>query len=52
MKKYIVNLTEAERNELEEYIHRQKGTHFQVRRAQILLKADSANPDKPEWKDQ
>lgn len=51
MKKYIVHLTEAEQNELEEYVRQQKGTHLQVRRAQILLKANVTNPDKS-WNDQ
>ena len=40
-KKYIVRLTEAERQTLEEVIKKLKGTGQKVRRAQILLKADA-----------
>ncbi len=39
-KKYIVRLTEAERDELREVIKKLKGSSQKVRRAQILLKAD------------
>ena len=39
-KKYIVRLSEAERNELEAVIKKLKGTSQKVRRAHILLKAD------------
>ncbi len=47
-KKYIVRLTEAERQTLEEVIKKLKGTGQKVRRAQILLKADA---DGPAWTD-
>ncbi len=47
-KKYIVRLTDVERQELEEVVRRLKGTSQKVRRAQILLKADS---DGPCWTD-
>ena len=47
-KKYIVRLTEAERQTLEEVIKKLKGTGEKVRRAQILLKADA---DGPAWTD-
>lgn len=39
-KKYIVRLTDEERNELLAVIKKLKGTSQKVRRAQILLKAD------------
>lgn len=48
-KKYIVRLTDQERNELEQVIRKLKGTSQKVRRAQILLKADA---DGPNWTDQ
>lgn len=48
-KKYIVRLTEAERDELQTVVKKLKGTSQKVRRAQILLKADS---DGPNWTDQ
>jgi hypothetical protein len=47
-KKYIVRLTEQERNTLKEVIKKLKGTSQKVRRAQILLKADA---DGPSWAD-
>lgn len=47
-KKYIVRLTEAERNTLGGVIKKLKGTSQKVRRAQILLKADA---DGPGWTD-
>jgi len=40
-KKYIVRLTEEERNHLHEIIKKLKGSGQKVRRAQILLKADA-----------
>lgn len=40
-KKYIVSLTDAEREELELVIKKLKGTSGKVRRAQVLLKADT-----------
>ncbi len=48
-KKYIVRLTDQERDELAVVIKRLKGTSQKVRRAQILLKADA---DGPNWTDQ
>src|SRR6516225_2545807 len=48
-KKYIVRLTDQERNELVEIVKRLKGTSQKVKRAQILLKADA---DGPNWTDQ
>ena len=47
-KKYIVRLSDEERNLLEEVIKKLKGTSQKVRRAQILLKADA---DGPAWTD-
>jgi hypothetical protein len=48
-KKYIVRLTDEERDVLEEVVKKLKGTSQKVRRAQILLKADA---DGPSWTDQ
>jgi len=48
-KKYIVRLTAAERETLQEIVKKLKGSSQQVRRAQILLKADA---DGPAWTDQ
>jgi Homeodomain-like domain len=48
-KKYIVRLTDQERNELAGVIKKLKGTSEKVRRAHILLKADA---DGPNWTDQ
>src|SRR5437867_2925070 len=47
-KKYVVRLTDQERNELAEVVKKLKGTSQKVRRAQILLKADA---DGPGWTD-
>jgi len=47
-KKYIVRLTESERETCLEVIKKLKGTSEKVRRAQILLKADA---DGPAWTD-
>ena len=47
-KKYLVRLTDAERQELAEIVRKLKGTGQKVRRAQILLKADA---DGPNWTD-
>ena len=47
-KKYIVRLTEAERETCGEVVKKLKGTSQKVRRAQILLKADA---DGPAWTD-
>lgn len=43
-KKYIVRLTDEERDVLREVVKRLKGTNQKVRRAQILLKADEEGP--------
>ena len=47
-KKYIVRLTDQERNALVEVVKKLKGTSQKVRRAQILLKADA---DGAAWTD-
>jgi hypothetical protein len=47
-KKYIVRLTDQERDELASVIKKLKGTSEKVRRAHILLKADA---DGPNWID-
>ncbi len=47
-KKYIVRLSDQERQELHEVIRKLSGTSQKVRRAQILLKADADGPD---WTD-
>ena len=47
-KKYVVRLTDEEREELGRVVKKLKGTSQKVRRAQILLKADA---DGPEWTD-
>src|SRR5881227_3004374 len=44
VKKYIVRLTDEERETLREVIKRLKGSSQRVRRAQILLKADAGGP--------
>jgi Homeodomain-like domain len=43
-KKYIVRLTDEERQDCLEVIKKLKGTSQKVRRAQILLKADTEGP--------
>lgn len=48
IKKYIVRLTESEREICKEVIKKLKGTSQKVRRAQMLLKADD---DGPGWTD-
>jgi hypothetical protein len=48
LKKYIVRLTDAERQTLREVVGKLKGTSQRVRRAQVLLKADA---DGPGWTD-
>ena len=48
LKKYIVRLTDAERELLKEVVGKFKGTSQKVRRAQVLLKADA---DGPSWTD-
>jgi Homeodomain-like domain len=47
-KKYIVRLSEAERQTLQAVIKKQSGSSQKVRRAHILLKADA---DGPNWTD-
>jgi hypothetical protein len=47
-KKYIVRLSESERETLTEVVKKLKGSSQKVRRAQILLKADA---DGPAWTD-
>ncbi len=47
-KKYIVRLTDEEREVLREVVKKLKGTSQKVRRAQVLLKADA---DGPNWTD-
>jgi hypothetical protein len=47
-KKYVVRLTDRERNELVAVVKKLKGTSEKVRRAQILLKADVEGP---KWTD-
>jgi Homeodomain-like domain len=48
-KKYIVRLTDEERDTLHGVIKKLKGSSQQVRRAHILLKADAHGPN---WTDQ
>jgi Homeodomain-like domain len=48
-KKYVVRLTDQEREELKGVIKKLKGTGQKLRRAQILLKADA---DGPNWTDE
>ena len=48
-KKYIVRLTDQERQVLTEIVKKLKGSSQKVRRAQILLKADAEGPA---WTDQ
>lgn len=47
-KKYIVRLTESEREICKDVIRKLKGTGQKFRRAQLLLKADADGPD---WTD-
>lgn len=47
-KKYIVRLTDEERETLTQVIKKLKGSSQKVRRAQILLKADAEGPN---WSD-
>jgi transposase len=47
-KKYIVRLTDEERNRLRSVVKKLKGSSQKVRRAQMLLKADA---DGPNWPD-
>jgi len=48
LKKYIVRLTEEEREILRQVVAKLKGSSQKVRRAQVLLKADA---DGPGWTD-
>ena len=48
LKKYIVKLSDAERETLTEIVRNLKGSSQRVRRAQVLLKADA---DGPAWTD-
>lgn len=47
-KKYLVRLTDSERDMCNEVIRKQTGTASKVRRAHVLLKADA---DGPNWTD-
>lgn len=47
-KKYIVRLTDAERQLLQQIVGKFKGNSQKVRRAQVLLKSDADGPD---WTD-
>ena len=47
-KKYIVRLSDEERDTLQEVVKKLKGTGQKVRRAQVLLKADANGPS---WTD-
>ncbi len=47
-KKYVVRLTDAERETLQQIARKFKGSSQKVRRAQVLLKADADGPD---WTD-
>ena len=44
IKKYIVRLTDVERESLNQVVAKFKGTSQKVRRAQVLLKADANGP--------
>ena len=48
LKKYIVRLTDGERESLKQVVGKFKGSSQRVRRAQVLLKADA---DGPGWTD-
>jgi len=48
LKKYIVRLTDVERETLKRVVDKPKGSSQRVRRAQVLLKADA---DGPGWTD-
>jgi hypothetical protein len=47
-KKYVVRLTNSERQTLQRVVGKFKGTSQKVRRAQVLLKSDADGPD---WTD-
>ena len=44
LKKYIVRLTDEERQTLQEVVDKFRGSSQKVRRAQVLLKADAEGP--------
>src|SRR5215204_1462761 len=48
-KKYVVRLSDEEREQLAQVVRKFKGSSQKVRRAQVLLKADA---DGPGWTDQ
>jgi hypothetical protein len=48
-KKYVIRLTDEERDVLQDVVKKLKGTSQKVRRAQVLLKADAEGPN---WTDQ
>jgi hypothetical protein len=48
-KKYVVRLSDAEREQCRDVVKHLKGSSLKVRRAQILLKADA---DGPNWTDE
>ncbi len=47
-KKYVVRLTDVEREMLQQIVRKFKGSSQKVRRAQVLLKSDADGPD---WTD-
>jgi hypothetical protein len=49
MKKYIVRLTEEERQKLKEVVTKGQTAAYKIRHANILLKADSGGPN---WQDE
>ena len=49
-KKYVVRLTDEERNACQAIVKKLKGSSEKVRRAQILLKADADGPGWPDEK--
>lgn len=49
-KKYIVRLSEQEKNSLEDIVKKLKGTSQKVRRASILLRANVEGPSWPDAK--
>lgn len=49
MKKYVVTLTEKQRETLTRIVKKQEGGHRRIRRAQILLKSDVSGPA---WKEE
>lgn len=44
LKKYIVRLTDEERETLQQVVNKLRGSSQKVRRAQVLLKADAQGP--------